>query len=665
MTDIAHLGFDVDSSTAVKATSDLDRLGDQAAITERQVTGAAGKSSKAFSTMAASARSAGTGFRSIDTRMISMQLSQVAQQAAAGGGVLRALAIQLPDIGLAFGTVGIAAGVVAGALLPVVQTMWDTSAASDDLDDNLADLSDAIAALQAANKLARSSFGDLRDEFGLNAAAARDMLTILAELEQIKAIKAMSDGMQEFREVFAATQADLTLVLASFDEAFAAGGIRAVQAIEDLDRQFGMTYLEAKNLQSALDQMSLAAGPQEVKDATRAVSDALLDAYGTVGKIPPEMLLMAEAAAGVNVEALRLLEAQRLTGDSAADVADTFMTAADNAEGLAWAVESVETAIRSAADAATDFLGMDGVPPWIDTTIRQLVAMQAWIASMAQPIGVSGYAGGRGGDPRTMGGSIKDWQTGDMAAQLAYAPVFTTPKVGGGRSGGGGGGGGGGGVDPLLAEAERIFDDTRTAAEEYAAELEHLNELHDKGYIDAETYVRAIDQADEKFREASEAGEEFSAVTDLLKDAILDFAMDGEVAMDRLTESIKRAALEALLFGEGPLGKLFGGTGGGGILGMIFGGARAEGGPVSRGRAYVVGENGPELFTPNTSGEIIPNGSGVQKVVVEVYVRDDGTLGAVAREAGAVGGAAVVAAKQKTFAKDVQTVIQNSGLRGR
>lgn len=38
-----------------------------------------------------------------------------------------------------------------------------------------------------------------------------------------------------------------------------------------------------------------------------------------------------------------------------------------------------------------------------------------------------------------------------------------------------------------------------------------------------------------------------------------------------------------------------------------YGGARAGGGPVLSGSTYLVGEKGPELFTPNTSGSIIPN----------------------------------------------------------
>lgn len=40
---------------------------------------------------------------------------------------------------------------------------------------------------------------------------------------------------------------------------------------------------------------------------------------------------------------------------------------------------------------------------------------------------------------------------------------------------------------------------------------------------------------------------------------------------------------------------------------MRFRGARAAGGPVAGGSTYLVGERGPELFTPGTSGSITPN----------------------------------------------------------
>jgi hypothetical protein len=47
----------------------------------------------------------------------------------------------------------------------------------------------------------------------------------------------------------------------------------------------------------------------------------------------------------------------------------------------------------------------------------------------------------------------------------------------------------------------------------------------------------------------------------------------------------------------------------GGFFGGLFGGGKASGGPVAGGTTYLVGEKGPELFTPSGSGTIIPNGA--------------------------------------------------------
>jgi uncharacterized protein YcfJ len=54
-----------------------------------------------------------------------------------------------------------------------------------------------------------------------------------------------------------------------------------------------------------------------------------------------------------------------------------------------------------------------------------------------------------------------------------------------------------------------------------------------------------------------------------------------------------------------------------GLLGAIF---RAEGGPVKGGKSYIVGERGPEMFTPGSSGMITPNHAlgGSTNVIVNV-----------------------------------------------
>ena len=57
-------------------------------------------------------------------------------------------------------------------------------------------------------------------------------------------------------------------------------------------------------------------------------------------------------------------------------------------------------------------------------------------------------------------------------------------------------------------------------------------------------------------------------------------------------------------------------------------GVRAAGGPVSYGSSYLVGEKGPELFTPRTSGNITPNhalGGQTNNVSISVNVANDGT----------------------------------------
>ncbi len=55
---------------------------------------------------------------------------------------------------------------------------------------------------------------------------------------------------------------------------------------------------------------------------------------------------------------------------------------------------------------------------------------------------------------------------------------------------------------------------------------------------------------------------------------------------------------------------------GGPVVGALPGGggqqpeARAAGGPITAGRPYLVGENGPEIITPNRDAYVVPNGAG-------------------------------------------------------
>ena len=78
-----------------------------------------------------------------------------------------------------------------------------------------------------------------------------------------------------------------------------------------------------------------------------------------------------------------------------------------------------------------------------------------------------------------------------------------------------------------------------------------------------------------------------------------------------LVNSFKAAAAEALA--NGLMQLLLGAGSGGGLFGSIFSGLgsllsrRAGGGPVSAGKAYLVGERGPEMLVPSSAGSVISN----------------------------------------------------------
>ncbi len=101
-------------------------------------------------------------------------------------------------------------------------------------------------------------------------------------------------------------------------------------------------------------------------------------------------------------------------------------------------------------------------------------------------------------------------------------------------------------------------------------------------------------------------------------------------AGENLARSLARAAADGELsladLARAVLGAMSGGRGGGlgealsAAVSGVFSGARAEGGPVTGGGAYLVGERGPEVFRPAGAGTIEPVGGGGGAISVTVQV---------------------------------------------
>lgn len=102
-----------------------------------------------------------------------------------------------------------------------------------------------------------------------------------------------------------------------------------------------------------------------------------------------------------------------------------------------------------------------------------------------------------------------------------------------------------------------------------------------------------------------------SSIIGSLEDSLTDFFKTGKFNMKGFLEDIaeelarfaaRNAVVQFMKFMSG----MGGGGGIGGMIGSLFGGFRANGGPVAAGQSYVVGEKRPELFTPTQSGVITP-----------------------------------------------------------
>jgi len=156
---------------------------------------------------------------------------------------------------------------------------------------------------------------------------------------------------------------------------------------------------------------------------------------------------------------------------------------------------------------------------------------------------------------------------------------------------------------------DALVIDVRASTDGFAADVETMRRSLDTSLLDG-----------------------FGRAGNVLENGLLSALRRGSLGFDDLKRVAFRAldeiASHALQSG---LANLFGGSGTGGMggligqsLGALLGlPGRATGGPVSPGRAYLVGENGPEVFLPTASGRIERGviGDGAQGRAVNVAIQ--------------------------------------------
>lgn len=146
---------------------------------------------------------------------------------------------------------------------------------------------------------------------------------------------------------------------------------------------------------------------------------------------------------------------------------------------------------------------------------------------------------------------------------------------------------------------EELVIDVRARTDGFATDLEGVRRSLDTSLLDG-----------------------FSRAGNVLENGLLSALRRGSLGFDDLRRvafnALNEIAAHALQSG---ISSLFGGSGAGGgsggglgnligqSLGALFGlPGRATGGPVSPGRAFLVGERGPEVFVPTAAGRVETGG---------------------------------------------------------
>lgn len=214
----------------------------------------------------------------------------------------------------------------------------------------------------------------------------------------------------------------------------------------------------------------------------------------------------------------------------------------------------------------------------------------------------------------------------------------------------------------LMLKGAQLTQEMLDPWERYEKTMERLNQLLEAGAISQQTYARAMAQASDKLVQANfhatnlgqslenafdKAITEGGKLGDILKGLLIDFA-----------RMEAKSAFKMLLYGNSSTGGTFTG-----ILGALFGGVRAQGGPVSPGHAYLVGERGPEPFIPNTPGTVMSNATymaamrgGSGSMTVHVSLDDELLRAVITDESGKVVAQAAPAIINSATKKAVATV---------
>lgn len=403
------------------------------------------------------------------------QIQDFAVQVGGGTSATQALAQQLPQLLSAFGIWGVVAGTVAAVMIPLGKVVYDFWNQTVDATKAVETLNAAIGELKRANAVySTTGIQGLIDKYGEANAA------VLLLIERQQTILE-ADAFAAAQQAVASLGQELEVVsglLSAFDN-FSRAALTMPQYQPDADswkaaiEDLGLTVDQARELMVVLEQVR-------------------------ASKTLPEM---AEGAALLNtmIEGTTLATRETVVGLLEAEDALRQL----NAEG---------TGVNSWLDFAVQQAGTFAARLWDAARASAAARAATTPAKTQEQLDRESYALGQAAvrdrmiaDRSLYGGNNNGLTDGEER-------TMNPPELLGAAAGSAGSR-----TNDLEREAGRIFDATRTKAEQYAAELARLEEIKAAGLISGDTYNRQLDALAAKY-------DQQGSILDTLQEKLADFA---------------------------------------------------------------------------------------------------------------------------------------------
>jgi hypothetical protein len=322
---VARLGYEIDSSQAVTAADNLDDM----TAAARRAEGGANRLAGATQTVGVRSVLASNGFRNF-----AQQMNQVGQQTAATGNFMNALAIQLPDILLGFGTLGIAIGAVAPLMVGFVGSLIDATDEAEVFEDRLDSLETVLSSLSDVTDLLELDVVELTQRFGEQSEVVRGLIINLAEFR----VSTARDSLREYAELaqigterFGRLAESIAANAVEIAELERQGGAFAqvrldeiaadtARAAESMAEEFGITSDEAIRLSQAFSELNSASTTEDINRELVELNELMDDLGISTEQIPDELEVAIARMSELGILTAELETAMNRVADAAAGV---------------------------------------------------------------------------------------------------------------------------------------------------------------------------------------------------------------------------------------------------------------------------------------------------------------------------------------------------------